>query len=305
MSYEAMHKVRGSGLTDRTQVDVLEALAFFLNQETGACFPSTESISRISRVNDRLVRTTLKTLHELGYVSSTQTPGQKRYFTLHLDNLPVAEPLHECTPLHDSTPPNKSTPLHKTTPLHESTGEGCIKVQYPPVEKCSTPLYENTPEQGINKEYNKINNKVCETTLTPSLENLVPDVLENGDTSKKAVSPKKKGTRLTIDALSDDWRKYCEEHAPDIDAQKAFEDFHDYWVGVPGAKGVKLDWFATWRNYLRGMPEWKRKNFVKQSKPTGRLKTTSDEYLEIYRRGCKYDPNSEPSPTDADGFVAF
>lgn len=64
MSYEAMHKVRASGLTDRTQVDVLEALAFFLNKETGACFPSTEAISRISRVNDRLVRTTLKTLRE-------------------------------------------------------------------------------------------------------------------------------------------------------------------------------------------------------------------------------------------------
>ena len=60
MSYEAMHKVRASGLSDRTQVDVLEALAFFLNKETGACFPSTEAISRISRVNDRLVRTTLR-----------------------------------------------------------------------------------------------------------------------------------------------------------------------------------------------------------------------------------------------------
>lgn len=41
MSYEAMHKVRASGLSDRTQVDVLEALAFFQNPETGACYPST------------------------------------------------------------------------------------------------------------------------------------------------------------------------------------------------------------------------------------------------------------------------
>lgn len=32
MSYEAMHRVRASGLTDRTQVDVLDTLAFFLNQ---------------------------------------------------------------------------------------------------------------------------------------------------------------------------------------------------------------------------------------------------------------------------------
>ena len=97
MSYEAMHKVRASGLTDRTQVDVLEALAFFLNKETGACFPSTEAISRISRVNDRLVRTTLKTLHSLGLISSTQKAGQKRYFTLHLDRLPLPTPLQDVT----------------------------------------------------------------------------------------------------------------------------------------------------------------------------------------------------------------
>lgn len=60
MSYEAMYKIRASGLVDRTQVDVLEALAFFQNSDSGACFPSTEAIARVSRVNDRLVRTTLK-----------------------------------------------------------------------------------------------------------------------------------------------------------------------------------------------------------------------------------------------------
>ena len=144
MSYEAMHKVRASGLTDRTQVDVLEALAFFLNKETGACFPSTEAISKISRVNDRLVRTTLKTLHELGFISSTQKAGQKRYFTLNLDLLPAPEPLQE------DTGGNETTPLYESTPLHKSTGEGCRKVQGTPVEKCSPPLYETTPEQGNN-----------------------------------------------------------------------------------------------------------------------------------------------------------
>ena len=91
MSYEAMHKVRASGLTDRTQVDVLEALAFFHNGKTGACFPSTEAIARISRVNDRTVRLTLKVLHDLEFISSVQMPGQKRYFTLHLDRLPTSE----------------------------------------------------------------------------------------------------------------------------------------------------------------------------------------------------------------------
>ena len=110
MSYEAMHKVRASGLTDRTQVDVLEALAFFHNGKTGACFPSTEAIARISRVNDRTVRLTLKVLHDLGFISSVQMPGQKRYFTLHLDRLPTSEAQQE------------------PAPLQEITGEGCKKL---------------------------------------------------------------------------------------------------------------------------------------------------------------------------------
>ena len=49
MSYEAMHKVRACGLTDRTLVDVLDSLAFFLNQESGLCFPSTDSIARVGQ----------------------------------------------------------------------------------------------------------------------------------------------------------------------------------------------------------------------------------------------------------------
>lgn len=131
MSYEAMHKVRASGLSDRTQVDVLEALAFFLNKETGACFPSTEAISRISRVNDRLVRTTLKTLHSLGLISSTQKAGQKRYFTLHLDRLPLPIPLQEVTGGKKMQGVKKVHPCMKTHPCRKVQGRGVEKYRGP------------------------------------------------------------------------------------------------------------------------------------------------------------------------------
>ena len=182
MSFEAMHKVRASGLSDRTQVDVLEALAFFLNQETGACFPSTESIARISRVNDRTVRLTLKSLHDLGFVSSIQNPGQKRYFTLHLDRLPLAEPLQESTPLYEGTPLQKVTVGEELTPLQKLTPNPCKNLQETPVKTYREPLQKLTPEQVINKEINKIKNKVCIATYTEPLENLVKDIPENGDT---------------------------------------------------------------------------------------------------------------------------
>lgn len=267
MSYEAMHKVRASGLTDRTQVDVLEALAFFLNKETGACFPSTEAISRISRVNDRLVRTTLKTLHSLGLISSTQKAGQKRYFTLHLDRLPLPTPLQEVTGGQENAGGEESTPLYENTPLQESTGEGCRKIQGTPVGKCSTPLYETTPEQGINKESNK------EEETRNSLPAQAPWETDHFDnTVKKIEKPKRqatdKGSRLSITELPDDWKAFAEQEEPDLDPKRLFENFHDYWNGLSGAKAIKKDWTATWRNFVRSFhnaEDWKRRPMLKRA----------------------------------------
>ena len=265
MSYEAMHKVRASGLTDRTQVDVLEALAFFLNKETGACFPSTEAISRISRVNDRLVRTTLKTLHSLGLISSTQKAGQKRYFTLHLDRLPLPTPLQEVTGGQENAGGEESTPLYENTPLQESTGEGCRKIQGTPVGKCSTPLYETTPEQGINKESNKEEEQGSLLERTPwETDHLTND-------GKKVEKPKKtvdRGSRLSITELPDDWKAFAEQEEPDLDPKRLFENFKDYWNGLSGAKAIKKDWKGTWRNFVRSFhnaEDWKRRPMLKRA----------------------------------------
>lgn len=265
MSYEAMHKVRASGLSDRTQVDVLEALAFFLNKETGACFPSTEAISRISRVNDRLVRTTLKTLHSLGLISSTQKAGQNRYFTLHLDRLPLPTPLQEVTGGQENAGGEESTPLYENAPLQESTREGCRKIQGTPVGKCCTPLYETTPEQGINKE----SNKEEEQGSLPAQAPWETDHFDN--TVKKIEKPKKtvdRGSRLSITELPDDWKAFAEQEEPDLDPKRLFENFKDYWNGLSGAKAIKKDWKGTWRNFVRSFhnaEDWKRRPMLKRA----------------------------------------
>jgi uncharacterized protein YdaU (DUF1376 family) len=57
--------------------------------------------------------------------------------------------------------------------------------------------------------------------------------------------------------LPADWKPNAELVAwskterPDLDLRKVFEEFKDYWSSVPGSKGVKLDWDATWRNWVR------------------------------------------------------
>nr|DAI22770.1 MAG TPA: helix-turn-helix domain protein [Caudoviricetes sp.] len=253
-----MYKIRASGLVDRTQVDVLEALAFFQNSDSGACFPSTEAIARVSRVNDRLVRTTLKKLHDLGYVSSEQQSGQRRYFTLHLDRLP--KPVNETTPL------NKTTPLYETAPLYESTGEGCRKVQGTPVGKCRGPLYKTTAESVIEQ----VINKEEEQGSLPAQALWETDHLTND--GKKVEKPKRqatdKGSRLSITELPDDWKAFAEQEEPDLDPKRLFENFHDYWNGLSGAKAIKKDWTATWRNFVRSFhnaEDWKRRPMLKRA----------------------------------------
>ena len=51
--------------------------------------------------------------------------------------------------------------------------------------------------------------------------------------------------------LPDEWREFAEGERPRFDAYVEGQKFADYWHAVPGNKGVKADWFATWRNYVR------------------------------------------------------
>lgn len=68
------------------------------------------------------------------------------------------------------------------------------------------------------------------------------------------VLPKeKRGSRLDADFVPD---QSCTDLATKLgftrmQAQEALENFTDYWKGAAGAKGVKLDWQATFRNWLR------------------------------------------------------
>ncbi len=60
-----------------------------------------------------------------------------------------------------------------------------------------------------------------------------------------------RGTRMEIAELPDEWRTFCAEQRPDLSPEAVFERFRDYWRGVPGRRGTKLDWAGTWRNWVR------------------------------------------------------
>lgn len=75
--------------------------------------------------------------------------------------------------------------------------------------------------------------------------------------------------------LPEDWQPREEdisvmaEHFPDIDLKLETHAFRDYWKSVPGVKGKKSDWDATWRNWIR--------NTYKRTKGKAKPKTDWDE----------------------------
>lgn len=73
------------------------------------------------------------------------------------------------------------------------------------------------------------------------------------DKKREGKPSQKKGTRLPADwALPRDWGDWAiSEGWPDRSIRIEAEKFRDYWHSVAGQKGVKLDWKATWRNWMR------------------------------------------------------
>jgi uncharacterized protein YdaU (DUF1376 family) len=60
-----------------------------------------------------------------------------------------------------------------------------------------------------------------------------------------------RGSRLSLTALPDNWKAFCEHKRKDLVPAETFDRFRDYWIAIPGKDGEKLDWFATWRNWVR------------------------------------------------------
>jgi hypothetical protein len=71
---------------------------------------------------------------------------------------------------------------------------------------------------------------------------------KEGEAEKKT----QRGTRLPADCLlPPEWADFCKHQRPDLVPRQVFDEFRDYWIAQPGQKGVKTDWDATWRNWVR------------------------------------------------------
>lgn len=94
----------------------------------------------------------------------------------------------------------------------------------------------------------------------------------------------KRGSRLPEDFTVDgDMREWARGNCPDLDIARETQKFKNYWASCSGSKAVKLDWKATWRNWMLNAMEYKNgKTTTVRTRPTNIEKLA--EYEELFKK---------------------
>lgn len=263
MSYSALDWALPKVIMDVNAKSCLVVLAYHHNGDTGLCCPSISTIAEKMGVKSlNTVRKAIKTLEEMKLLKLERVFGEhgeitSTRYTLNLqsnDYLPapkkkgVVHDVKEDHSVKDGGSPHEVGVVHDVKG-GTSCGEGGV-------------VHHVNP----NKEIEQVNEQVKVT------RNLVP-APASGDLFDEPVQmvekPKKKtdrGTRLTIDALPDDWKAFAETEEPDLDPHRLFDNFKDYWTSLSGSKAIKKDWLGTWRNFVRSFhnaEDWKRRPMLR------------------------------------------
>jgi hypothetical protein len=86
----------------------------------------------------------------------------------------------------------------------------------------------------------------CETG-----ETAMPREREREIPTPKGVGPRKRATRIPEDfEVTPAMVEWAKENAPDVNGRIATQKFINYWTAKSGKDATKLDWPATWRNWM-------------------------------------------------------
>lgn len=120
------------------------------------------------------------------------------------------------------------------------------------------------------------------SSLIPESPSLITDSLKPPTLKpSRADTAASRGTRLpTTWKLPKSWGDWAVEHRNDLSVQDIKEiaaSFKDHWISQAGRYGVKLNWEATWRNWIRNQRvAGKTMSFIDQ-----KLKAKADNEAEL------------------------
>ena len=214
MSIKLMNLAWSAHGLSSTRKFVLLSLCDQANDD-GLCYPSLKTIAERCALSERAVYKVLADLESFGLVRRESEPGKTTRYHIQPEALERAS--DHCT----TFTPERRSPLNDVHPT--------------PERDSGAPLNDVHPRSG---------------TLKGSLTE--PPIRTTKEPSERGRARAKRATRLPPD-----WKPtaemvaFCRDKRPDLDPQEVAERFRDYWIAQPGQKGRKLDWLATWRNWVR------------------------------------------------------
>lgn len=273
MSYDAERWARSQKVGNSSAKFVLIELANALNRKDVESFPSIEALEVVTELNRKTIIAATKLLEERGFIKKRRTfeNGKQRIYY----SFPTFNP--------EEWASNKST----ESGTFENTENGTLVPQSPKIGTLESTNIGTTesPKNGTddstengtlestnigsvtrnkNKEVNKESNK--ESLPAPASGDLFDEPVQMVEEPKPKKQATDRGSRFNIEKLPDEWKAFAEAEEPDLDPCRLFDNFHDYWTSVSGANGIKKDWMATWRNFVRSFknaPDWKRRPMLK------------------------------------------
>lgn len=227
MSVQAMAWVLESSKARLGDRLVALAVANHADREGENAWPSIETLALEAHLSQRQVQRALKSLESIGElrISPSSGPRGTNVYTL------VMTQARETREGGD-----------KLSGVTNCQGDkSCINDPKGGDKSCNGGVAPTSPEPSNNNHPEKIKQPSVRARVraTPT------EKPENPEKRKRA-------SRLPDDwRLPDEWRSWTTTNAPGLDAQREADRFADYWHAAASANAAKLDWFATWRNWVR------------------------------------------------------
>jgi uncharacterized protein YdaU (DUF1376 family) len=101
-----------------------------------------------------------------------------------------------------------------------------------------------------------------------------------------------RGSRLSADfVLPTEWADWAKQERPDLDLRSVGEQFRDYWSAKAGSGSTKLDWQATWRNWVRNQKQvFKQADIARTTVPSSSLRDPALAKLDEDMKNAKPNP---------------
>jgi hypothetical protein len=114
---------------------------------------------------------------------------------------------------------------------------------------------ERAANRARQKEWREKKRNSVTDTVTNAASNAAPSrpvpTRPYKEEAKASSSAAKRGSRISDDfQITDAMKEWAAAKAPNADLGTETEKFVNYWVAKSGKDATKLDWVATWRNWI-------------------------------------------------------